>query len=156
MIHTSQIGSNIRERLKELPSYFGARGDVAVAYLFGSYEEGRTTSLSDVDIAVLLKIPSEEESYFPMRLEVLHDVCHVLGTDEVDLVILNQCSVTLAYHAIRSRNVIYSEDERARVAFETRVVAQFLDQKFMRKTQQEVQIQQLQEGTYFAQSDDAS
>jgi predicted nucleotidyltransferase len=64
---------------------------VISAYLFGSQSSGRPHAESDIDIAVLLEWsahPTGRER-FEVRLDLLGLLAEPLGTDRVDLVVLN-------------------------------------------------------------------
>ena len=64
---------------------------VVSAYLFGSRAAGRAHHESDVDVGVLLDrtIHATPQARFDARLKLTAHVGHVLGTDAVDLVVLN-------------------------------------------------------------------
>ena len=80
-------------RIEALKRYFATRPELAVAsaYLFGSHAEGRAHRESDVDVGVLLeweRHPSARDR-FEARVRLGSDLIHVLGCNEVDVVILN-------------------------------------------------------------------
>lgn len=62
------------------------------AYLFGGAAAGRLRPLSDVDVAVYL---DEAVAAIEGRLEAVGVATANLGTDEVDLVVLNTAPTTL-------------------------------------------------------------
>jgi predicted nucleotidyltransferase len=80
-------------KLTALKTYFEERPEMGVAsvYLFGSQAEGRAHSESDVDVAVLLdrgKHPTAGDR-FDARVRLGSELISVLGTNAVDVVILN-------------------------------------------------------------------
>lgn len=89
-----------------LKNYFENRKDIAFAFLFGSQARGLATSLSDVDIAVYFHpakthpIEYEEEVFYEGEEEVWADLERVLKK-EVELLVLNRVSATVAASAIR-------------------------------------------------------
>lgn len=89
-----------------LKNYFENRKDIAFAFLFGSQARGLATSLSDVDIAVYFHpakthpIEYEEEVFYEGEDEVWADLERVLKK-EVELLVLNRVSATVAASAIR-------------------------------------------------------
>ena len=80
-------------RLLDLRRFFEERPRLGVAsvYLYGSHAEGRAHLESDVDLAVLLdwnRYPTSAER-FDVRVRLGSELISVLGTNDVDLVVLN-------------------------------------------------------------------
>jgi uncharacterized protein len=99
---------------------------VRFAYLFGSQATGRTHAHSDVDVAVLLGDQVPRDRYFDLRLALwrrLEDAARV----DIDLVLLNTAPLGLQGRILRDRAVLYSVDEPARVAYESRTAREFAD-----------------------------
>jgi predicted nucleotidyltransferase len=70
-----------------------ADADVVFAYLFGSQATSRATPASDVDVAVYLRANADP---FESRLRLMGVLEHALGTDAIDLVVLNTAPLSLA------------------------------------------------------------
>ncbi len=104
-------------------NYLEAREDVAFAYLFGSMVSGKPAPLSDVDIAVYLT----EGDFSEKRLELIGDLSDILGTDRVDLVILNTAPPGLRARAVRSRTVLADRQPFTRHAFESKALRVYMD-----------------------------
>ena len=100
--------------IEELRKYFRKRKDVAFAFLFGSHSKGYATSLSDVDIAVYFypqkrhPIEFEEEVEYPQEDEILTDIHHLLKK-EVELLVLNRASGSVAASAIRGIPIVIND-----------------------------------------------
>jgi uncharacterized protein len=104
-------------KLDRLAEYFRSdspRGVVAV-YLFGSHAAGRAHRESDVDIGVLL-----DRSRYPgtlergdARIRLTADLIHVTGTNEVDVVILNDAPPLLGRHIVNSGILVFCADPEA-------------------------------------------
>ena len=82
--------------LEELEAYFRERSDVCLAFLFGSMAKGKTNRNSDADVAV----------YFTEGYDI--NVVRNMATDiegivmrEVDLIVLNDASPSIAWSAMR-------------------------------------------------------
>jgi hypothetical protein len=149
MIRSNQITHNVRNLFPKLKEYFAQRPEIEFGYVFGSYGIGKEKPLSDVDIAVFLRDDISHDRYFDFRLALIGDLAHILHTDEVDLVILNQASLLLAYQAVSSRTVLYERDPRVRIRFETRVLDKYFDAEPIRRVQQEYFKRHIQEGKIF-------
>ena len=102
------------EHIKLLKNYFQNRPDVAFAFLFGSYAKGTATKLSDVDIAVYFypekrhPVEYEEEVFYNGEDEIWADMERILKK-EVDLLVLNRVSSSVAASAIRGVPLVISD-----------------------------------------------
>jgi len=91
-----------------LKHYFESRRDVAFAFLFGSEAKGTAISLSDIDIAVYFypakrhPIEYEEEVFYDGEGALWGDLEKLLK-GEVELLVLNRVSATVAASAIRGK-----------------------------------------------------
>jgi len=122
--------------------------EIVALYLFGSAAAGTQTPLSDIDIAVLLPENIPAHQHFDRRLQMTLDLMKLLGTDKIDLVILNQAPPLLKYQVINRGKVIYCRDERQRSHFEARVILEYLDFKPVLDLQFEYLKRRLREGRF--------
>lgn len=129
-----------------LHSYFASLDQVLIAYLFGSHARNQAGPESDVDIAVLLHEPIDDDDCFAMRLNMIADVSDVLKYQEIDVIILNQASLVLRYHVVHDGLVLYCRDEQTRIMFTSRCVMEYLDFKPMLERQQRAILKRLSEG----------
>ncbi|REJ85543.1 MAG: nucleotidyltransferase domain-containing protein [Acidobacteria bacterium] len=109
------------ELVRRLRDYFAsdAAVEVAAAYLFGSQAEGRSHRESDVDVAVLLpwSEASDSEQAFEHRLRLITDLSQALGTDAVDVVVLNQASPLFGRAVVQRGVRIFVGDAEAAHAY---------------------------------------
>ena len=75
--------------------------NIIFAYLFGGFAKGRVTRLSDVDLALYLK-KAKGLDY----LALFRDISKTLGTDEMDLIILNTAPLSLTGRILQNRKVL--------------------------------------------------
>ncbi|MGH2529165.1 MAG: type VII toxin-antitoxin system MntA family adenylyltransferase antitoxin [Actinomycetota bacterium] len=106
--------------------------DVLVAYLFGSTARGTAGPLSDVDVAVLLQ---EDGDPLERQLDLVGEVSSAIGSDLVDVILLNEASIALAYRVLRDGRLILSRDERARIQHRVSTVDRYLDMEPFRRVQ---------------------
>lgn len=97
--------------IEKLKRYFNKRKEVAFAFLYGSQARGNATKLSDVDIAVYFYPPKrspieyEEAVFYPTEDEIWADLESTLHK-EVELLVLNRVSATVAASAIRGITIV--------------------------------------------------
>jgi predicted nucleotidyltransferase len=93
--------------------------DVVSAYLFGSHAEDRAHVESDVDIRVLLRHAAypDESARFDARLDLTSKLSIGLGSDAVDVVILNDAPPLLARRIVTTGRRLMCRDAAADHAF---------------------------------------
>jgi uncharacterized protein len=110
--------------LDALGPVFAADARVRFAYVFGSVAAGTARPNSDIDLAV--SVSPRGTLLDDARL---HDaLVAALGRDDVDLVVLEDAPLWLAYRVVGGRP-IYSRDDVARVRHRAAVEHEFLDFK---------------------------
>lgn len=96
-----ELAGRLRECLVERP-------EVVVAYLFGSWARGTQTALSDIDVAVLLAPVADLRA---TTMELAADLSGVTGRARLDLVVLNDAPLALAYRVLRDGQLLACRDE---------------------------------------------
>jgi predicted nucleotidyltransferase len=92
---------------------------VVFAYLYGSRAHGGARPDSDVDVAVLLDPGvTAPESLASRAADALTTRSRVGG---IEVTVLNDAPIRFLGRVLRSRVVLYSRDEPARVEFESRI-----------------------------------
>ena len=105
------------------------REPVVAAYLFGSQATGRTGPLSDVDVAVWL---AREEHGLRTHLELASLAAGALGTDAVDLVVLDDAGPLLTQRVLEDGVLLVDRDPVERVRRHARAIVEFLDTQPLR------------------------
>lgn len=121
---------------------------VLLAYLFGSQTTGRTHADSDIDVAVLLNASLTPDARFAERLTLIDALSRLLGTDNVDVVILNEAPPLLAYEALRSGVLLYCTDENARVEFQVHTLRLYEDTAPLRQLLATAMAERIKAGTF--------
>lgn len=114
-----------------LANALSSREDVVFAYLFGSQAKGRTHPRSDVDVAVWLREPYDRAS-FAQVLQVTGAATDALRRSDVDVVVLNEAPLPLAFEALRSGRLLFSKDEATRVQAESLLMRRYHDRAHYR------------------------
>jgi len=101
--------------------------EILEGYLFGSRARGAGHAHSDVDIAVFIDEGSAEPGLFGYQSELTATLMSALGTNFVDVVILNHAPPLLYHRALRDGKRILSRDLRATTVREGRALSRFCD-----------------------------
>jgi predicted nucleotidyltransferase len=105
---------------------------VVAAMLIGSQARGTVGPLSDVDIAVWHEPNLNSSARFRLQLDLAGAASEALGTDEIDMVMLNHAPPLMRHRAVRDAKLLVERDPVARVRFDTRALLDFLDTKPLR------------------------
>jgi uncharacterized protein len=123
------IQSNLKELESKLKGFFSSKDRVVVAYLFGSTARVESNCLSDIDIAVLFDNTLTKKEAFDLQMNLIVDLGDLLKTKNVDLVVLNDSPLLLAFNIIRD-GIIVKADEKKRVNFETLTMSRYYDEQY--------------------------
>ena len=98
-----------------LKEYFSKRKEVLMAFIFGSYAEGRQMAESDFDVAVYFTPKNaeapESEIYYENESEVCSDISGIIHKD-IDLVCLNYAPASLVSGVIKTGIPLVIKDGR--------------------------------------------
>lgn len=132
-------------RIPLLAKKLSAYPEIAAVYLFGSFARGNPRRGSDVDIAVFTKdIPSTRRRS-RTRAEFAAAASKTLGTDKVDVVILNQAPVVLRHEVFRDGKVLFVRDRGALSRFRVRSSREYLDTIPLRRTFEKAYFRKIRE-----------
>jgi len=96
---------------------------IVFAYLFGSGARDRLGPRSDIDLAIYVNDGDVQH----VRLETARIAAVHLGTDAIDLVLLNTAPLALAGRILGSRRVILDRKPFQRHLYESRTARMFHD-----------------------------
>jgi uncharacterized protein len=99
--------------------------EIVCAYLFGSQARGEAGAESDVDVAVLYR-EEPEVSLSGLGLELAAAIEKASGR-RTDVVVLNRAPPDLVHRVLRDGVLLLESDSEARIRFETRSRAEYLD-----------------------------
>ena len=135
-------------RLRRLTQRWAADATVAAAYLYGSRARGNARPNSDVDLAVILSSKLAPAERWHRRLALLEAAAAELGSDAVDLVVLEEAPAPLAHRAIRDGRLLVDSDPHRRVAVVEDVFRRYLDEAPLRRALDEALHARLAEGRF--------
>lgn len=128
--------------ISKIREYFKREPHVLFAILFGSQATGKTTKMSDIDVAVYLH-NVEHKRFFDMRLKFMSN-CP--GKGEKDVVILNDSPPLLAYEIVSRGKPILLKDKKAFISFKAKAFCRYLDTKRLRSVQYSALVRRIKEG----------
>jgi predicted nucleotidyltransferase len=118
----------VLDRLRRTAPAVLDREPVVFAYLFGSQATGTAGPRSDVDVAVYLEEAVPADAYLDAALRIARRLEEASRVGPIEaVVVLNEAPLPLAGRIRLQRQVVYSRDEPARVAYESRTARMFHD-----------------------------
>lgn len=115
--------SSLERRLAEALTQ---RTEVLEAYLFGSHALGRAEPHSDIDVAVYIDAGAPASPY-GYAADLTAHLIQALGTNAIDLVVLNQAPPLLYHRVLRDGRRILSRDLRATTTREGYALSRYWD-----------------------------
>lgn len=102
---------------------------VNLVYLFGSYAEGKTSPLSDIDIGIVLS-----RDAFSLNLSMIYNELYDIFTDvfpgkKVDIVFLQKASLELRFDVVSHGKILYAETIGGKLSFEEETMLFYADFK---------------------------
>jgi predicted nucleotidyltransferase len=131
MIKNKKLPENILDFLPQVVDFLKNRQKVVFSYLFGSLARDKVLPLSDIDIAIYLKegVDLDQE-----KMSILQNLIDLLGTEEVDLVLLNTAPLTLKARIVENKKILVDKEPFLRHSFESLVLREYFD--FSKKEEQ--------------------
>ncbi len=128
MLESMEVGKvDLDALLERLRGLLEPRAEVLEAYLFGSTARDRAQRHSDIDVAVVVDEGRISESSFGYRAELTTVLMAGLGTDRIDLVILNRAPPLLYHRVLRDGVRVLARDLRATTGREGRALSRYCD-----------------------------
>lgn len=121
---------------------------VEIVYLFGSQVTGHIHEESDVDVAVLLNEELSADERFAERLELVGQISRILGTDRVDILILNEAPPLLAYEVTRNGVLIFCAHDDVHGEFLVRTLRRYEDTEPLRRLLAEAMAARIKAGAF--------
>lgn len=118
---------------------------IIFAYLFGSQAEGKSTAISDIDLAVFIDKKITKSERFDIRLRLSNDLSAMAGKG-VDLIVMNDIPIQLAYEVIKHGKVIFCKDRDAMIDAEIKILSKYLDRRYYDKRRAESVLKKIETG----------
>lgn len=124
------------------------RPGVVAASVIGSQARGSAGPLSDIDLGVWHDPELGGSERARLQLDLIGAAVEALGTDEVDVVMLNGASPLMRHRAIRDGRRFLEHDPVNRVRLEARGLIEYLDTEPLRGELSRGVRKSLKEGTF--------
>ncbi len=122
MIRFERLPENIHQKMHLLSDVLMKEPNISFAYLFGGLLRKNKNPLSDVDIAVFVKNIKKFD-----YLDLFEKITGALGTDEVDLIILNKSPISLTGRILQNRSVLHDKEPFIRHKYESLILRKYFD-----------------------------
>ncbi len=131
MIKFEQLSPDVLTRISEAEKVLAEDDNIVFGYLFGGLVSGNLKPLSDIDIAVFLRKTDNLAEY---KLELFHRITDAFGSNELDLVILNTASVSIAGRVLQNKQILADKTPLLRNSFESITLRKYFDFKIKEET----------------------
>jgi len=119
---------------------------VKLAYLFGSVARGKEGKLSDLDLAVFLDESLSKKERFNLQIALISEISSILKTDNVDLVVMNDASLSLNYEIIKSNHPLFVRDKIQKIDLEHKILSRYLDRRYYEKRSADIFLRKVAKG----------
>ena len=114
--------------IQKIKDYFNKRKEVAAVYLYGSQARGDAKKSSDIDLAVLVTDKRKYHGFGIPQVVFAQDLSKITGR-KVEVNDLDTVSVDFAHRVLTEGRLIISNNEKARIDFEEKVLRTYFDLK---------------------------
>lgn len=121
-----RVGKGLEHIEESLKPY---KSEIVCVLLFGSLARGQVGPLSDVDIAVLFEHDISQSRLAELENELYKIISGIIGTDELDLVTMNQAPLRIRYNILHERKILLCNDSEVFADFYFNTVREYLDFK---------------------------
>jgi len=146
MLSERPVPPDLTQRLEALVAAWEEYEQVAAVWLFGSRARGSAGSRSDVDLAVALRAGMTPDERWRARLELTGDASRRLGTDAVDVIVMEDAPTVLGHRVLRDGKLLCERDPHRRVAVAEEIVRNYLDDEYLRRVLDAELSRRLREG----------
>lgn len=122
---TAAFGTDVYDRVRAI---LEPKSEILEAYVFGSVARGQAAAHSDLDVAVFVSEAAlTRPGGFGYDADLTTDLMAALGTNDVDVVVLNRASPVLYHRVLRDGERILSRDLAATTTREGRALSRYCD-----------------------------
>ena len=120
-------GVDRAELITRLASLLEGFDGLLEAYLFGSQARGEASALSDIDVAIYVDPAHLSRGGADADVEVATALMAALGTNQIDVVLLNRADPVLYHRVLRDGVRLLSRDLKQTTVREGRAISRYCD-----------------------------
>lgn len=121
------MDGSVRDLTERLRAALAARPEILDGYLFGSHARGEARAHSDVDLAVFVDPAAVPASPYGYEAELTTALMGALGTNRIDVVVLNGAPPLLYHRVVRDGLRVLSRDLAATTTREGTALSRYCD-----------------------------
>jgi len=106
--------------------------EIIALFSFGSMTSGDLKPLSDLDFGVIVSNLLDRKKRFDKHLDLIGLFNKILGTDEVDLILMNDAPLRFSHNILKTGKLLFFSDTGALTEFIEKTVKVYLDFKYFR------------------------
>jgi hypothetical protein len=148
MLAERPVPADLEARLAALGRIWADDPEIATVYLFGSRARGVAFAHSDIDLGLILASGLDGDQRWRKRLDLLRSATEVLGTDAVDLVVLEDAPIVLAHRILRDGRRLDERDPHRRTQVAEDVMRRYADEEYLRRELDRGLTDRLREGRF--------
>jgi len=126
-VRHSEVVVDAAKLVDELARALAARPEICEAYLFGSQARGDAQPHSDVDVAVYIDPTTPLDEGFGIDCAIAADLMKALGTNDIDVVLLNRAGPLLYHRVLRDGIRVLAHDLAATTRREGMALSRYCD-----------------------------
>ena len=115
------------ELLAGLANALEGREEILEAYLFGSQARRQAQPHSDIDVAVYIDEARAGDGAWGYQAQLTTDLMVALGSNDVDVVVLNKASILLYHRVLRDGVRLMSRDLKATTTRAGQALSRYFD-----------------------------
>lgn len=142
------LPTDLDDRILVLAAAWARDSEIAAVYLFGSRGSGHPGPRSDIDLAVTLGPSLDAAARWRKRLALMAEASRRLGTDAVDVVVLEDAPVVLGHRVLGRGRLLCEPDPRRRAAVAERILRRYLDEEPLRRALDRGLARRIREGRF--------
>lgn len=115
------------ELLARLANALEGREEILEAYLFGSQARRQAQPHSDIDVAVYIDEARAGDGAWGYQAHLTTDLMVALGSNDIDVVLLNKASILLYHRVLRDGVRLMSRDLKATTTRAGQALSRYFD-----------------------------
>jgi len=127
-----KLHRDITNRIPLLIKQISKDKEVIALFSFGSITSGDLKPLSDLDFGVLVSNILNRKKRFDKHLDLIGLFNKIMGTDEVDLILMNDAPMLFSHNILKTGKLLFYADLDVLTGFIEKTIKGYLDFRYFR------------------------